>query len=470
MNITNIRLGFASNSSSSHSLIFLPNQRDDLKGTDDYMAYGWGTFTLASKGAKRQYLAAQIWPSLDLPDELALLVLRSLFEADISLDKITSEHGLDMYVDHASQWTVPRDWTHSHLPDVAFVKELCAYLDQKDLVVLGGNDNNGHHPLRFSGSFKLPIADAAGPLVARKDGHFWVLFNRGTGTKVRFSFDDLKRPYTKATVPELVDIKITDFCDRQCKFCYQDSSVTGKHANDHYFYQITETLASLRVFEVAIGGGEPMSHPQIGSFIKELRQAGVVPNITTRRTNWLRDPKLVRTVFDNVGRVAFSCEHGSHARQFLALVESAGISRDKVGIHVIPELTGAAVLEDILAVVGCDVAVTLLGLKRTGRGKELGKYDIDKPDCWIEPTLRQSEHRWTTVGIDTTLAKSCHKELKALKVDERFYDTKDGKFSMYLDLVRPSIGPSSYVSPEELIRLPERGSWSTLIQQHFDTW
>ena len=49
----------------------------------------------------------------------------------------------------------------------------------------------------------------------RRDKNAISLFDRSNGTKVRFAIG----PYTKAKRPELVDIKITDFCPAQCSFC-----------------------------------------------------------------------------------------------------------------------------------------------------------------------------------------------------------------------------------------------------------
>ena len=50
MKIHNVRLGHATNSSSSHSIIFDPVS----KATDDYDDFGWSFFTLASKEAKEE--------------------------------------------------------------------------------------------------------------------------------------------------------------------------------------------------------------------------------------------------------------------------------------------------------------------------------------------------------------------------------------------------------------------------------
>ena len=53
MRIHNVRLGFATNSSSTHSLIFLPKAQDNYNEG----GFGWDNFTLASKEANLDFVA-----------------------------------------------------------------------------------------------------------------------------------------------------------------------------------------------------------------------------------------------------------------------------------------------------------------------------------------------------------------------------------------------------------------------------
>ena len=61
----------------------------------------------------------------------------------------------------------------------------------------------------------------------RRDKNAISLFDRSNGTKVRFAIG----PYTKAKRPELVDIKITDFCPAMCPACYMGSTPSGEHSS-----------------------------------------------------------------------------------------------------------------------------------------------------------------------------------------------------------------------------------------------
>ena len=69
INIHNVRFGFATNSSSSHSIIML---RDGAERPDDnipQLGYGWEEFTLASREEKLLYIAQQV--RYNLPEGLA---------------------------------------------------------------------------------------------------------------------------------------------------------------------------------------------------------------------------------------------------------------------------------------------------------------------------------------------------------------------------------------------------------------
>lgn len=85
------------------------------------------------------------------------------------------------------------------------------------------------------------------------------------GKTIRFALDPNK-PITELQYPEFYDIKITDQCDGECPYCYQDSKVNG----DQYTNLVNKTdvfferMSSNELpFQVALGGGEPTNHPQL---------------------------------------------------------------------------------------------------------------------------------------------------------------------------------------------------------------
>jgi hypothetical protein len=83
MKIHNFRLGFACNSSSTHSILFLKNGNKEEDVIFDFNLgkhYGWERFICSSDNEKRNYFAAQLYMTLlrSVGNEIAKLVVADL--------------------------------------------------------------------------------------------------------------------------------------------------------------------------------------------------------------------------------------------------------------------------------------------------------------------------------------------------------------------------------------------------------
>jgi hypothetical protein len=443
------RLGFATNSSSTHSIVFVkPSQ----KVTDDADAagfdFGWSYFTAASEAAKRQYVAIHLHHALrsQVGDDIANAVCDAWTPGHVK----GNESAPDGYVDHQSVYDLPTAWNGKGV-DKEFFEEFRAFFMREDVVILGGNDNDdAEHPLAGDHDFVLPLPRdcRGGGLVARKDpqGNYWVVFDRVNGTKVRFSFEDptSKRQIVKAFAPELVDVKITDQCPFGCAFCYQGSTHDGKHADYDAISKLAYTLGGMRVFEVAIGGGEPTLHPKFLEILSVFKHVGIVPNFTTKNLAWLRDPAVWPKVMELIGAFAFSVSDRDDVKKLAALLELNDIPTAKCNVQVVMGAQNMYQFEQIIReAVEADLRITLLGYKTTGRG---GSFKPEPYKDWTKviEKLHEEKH-WFTLGIDTALAHESAKELARMKVSPKLYETKEGCFSMYADAVSRKLGPSSYV-------------------------
>jgi MoaA/NifB/PqqE/SkfB family radical SAM enzyme len=105
------------------------------------------------------------------------------------------------------------------------------------------------------------------------------------GTKIKTTKDDK----FIASFPDSMDLKITDYCDMNCPMCHEKSSVNGKHSNLN-----EEFLSTLkRGTELAIGGGNPLSHPDLIPFLTRMKEQGIVCNLTVNETHLKKDQKLI---------------------------------------------------------------------------------------------------------------------------------------------------------------------------------
>jgi len=446
MKIFNVRLGLATNSSSSHSLVLVdrPLQDRDLSGRE----FGWNDFIVASKEAKLDYLSLLLYYTLSemCSKEVTDTIISAWlgFEGSIS-DRVDFD---DMYIDHQSAFKIPRAWTGMGV-DYEFCRALKELFLRDDMVVLGGNDNEDSPPTTFDvKTLKLPFRKYGGNIVARRDSvyDYWTIFNRDTGCKIRFSFSENAVIPERAFAPELVDVKITNKCNRECPWCYQSSTPDGETADTYDIYRVAKSLAELKVFEVAIGGGEPLLVPSLALILQQFRQVGIVPNFTTRETSWLRDPTRWQPIMAQCGSFALSVSHPDDVIQLSGLLSVNGISSSRVAVQFIPVVVGVLGTEKILEVAGiCNLRATLLGYKRSGRGAQynLGQRPVSAKDIWpvIDKELTQ---RYSQISLDTALAAELGDTLKNSDISSWLYHLDEGKFSWYIDAVDRKMGPCSY--------------------------
>jgi hypothetical protein len=246
--IHNVRLGFACNSSSTHSII----KAGTASGEQEINYFGWEWFLQETKEEKTRYFAQSLFEALThynkLSETIALAIVKDLFPISGKEDLLVGS------VDHQSVIIPPWDVKNRNMPMIDFYKELAESIIEDDtLHILGGNDNeNGP-----TGS--VPSTDhtwihnikEVKCWVTRKEVNgMWTLFNTHTGTKLRVSFKGVTPALP--VVPELVDLKITNQCFSNCAFCYQHSTPQGGHAPLSRVKAVLYHLAYKGVFEVAL--------------------------------------------------------------------------------------------------------------------------------------------------------------------------------------------------------------------------
>jgi hypothetical protein len=370
-------------------------------------------------------------------------------------------------VDHQSVLTLPKNWAEDDVHR-EFLTQFSAFILQDGVVILGGNDNDDHeHPLH-TGNPEMPTrmfdGEGRGDLIARWDAEyqFWTLFNRKTGGKMRMSFDDitLHRKVTRAAVPELVDVKITDYCTAGCKFCYQDSTPEGVHGDLGYIKQVLDVLAQLEVFEVALGGGETTQHPHFVEILRHARARHIIPNFTTKRLDWLRSKAMRNDVLELCGAFAYSATTEKDVKNLLRQLAQTDAPAGKATVQCVMGVVPLDELQRILTICAdAQVRVTLLGYKTAGRGKSV-MPSLYKDWLNIAEGVA-AKYPYLQLGIDTALAEQFDTELKARGVDTRFYHVHEGAFSAYVDAVKGAMGPSSYGPREELVPLPNALDFAT---------
>jgi radical SAM protein with 4Fe4S-binding SPASM domain len=92
-------------------------------------------------------------------------------------------------------------------------------------------------------------------------------------------------PPHSLAAPETIHFSVTGRCDQACAGCFYSarpgSDVEARDAAFSLFEKVVAEARRARVFQMALGGGEPLLHPRIVEMVRLTRQHGIVPNITT---------------------------------------------------------------------------------------------------------------------------------------------------------------------------------------------
>lgn len=306
-------------------------------------------------------------------------------------------------------------------------------------------------PHVLEGIFKPWGADC---YLATKMGPVWRLYNRHNGNKIHLLLGDTCEMDTgdwRPPAPELVDLKITDYCDKKCPFCYQNSTTKGLAAPTENVIKFLKSCGKAGVLEVAIGGGDPTTHPDFVEILRVASQNVYSVAFSVKGTEWLNRPGVWEATKNYARAVGWSVSSPEEVREDnLCIMEKFHEGEftapywertPHITWHVIPDLPGATYqgLREIIDEGGYGQTLLLLGYKETGRAK--GKPT--EVGAKILAHFLAEENGYMSVGVDTAFARK-YKEILDKRVNPMTFFTQEGRFSMYYDAVTDRCGPSSY--------------------------
>ncbi len=199
--------------------------------------------------------------------------------------------------------------------------------------------------------------------VSYKNGNYTVYLDLVTGTKIRKN--DLG--FFECDTVESMDIKITNSCDMGCPMCHENSVPNGKHADI-----LSESfLDRLHPYcELAIGGGNPLEHPDLEQFLQKCKERKHVPSMTINQVHFEKDFDRVKSLCDQKLIYGLGISLQKVTPQFISLVKQLPTAV----IHVINGLVSE---EQLRALSNNDLKVLVLGYKLFRRGEKL--YEKESP-------------------------------------------------------------------------------------------
>ena len=134
--------------------------------------------------------------------------------------------------------------------------------------------------------------------------HYSTVFNQKTGFFARVEEEGYDEPFWAMNGPELLDISITNYCEKNCDFCYRKSTQNGKHILLEDYREIIRQAKEIGVLQVALGGGNPNQHPNFTQILKETAIQGIVPSYTSNGIGL--NQEILKTTKEFCGALAIS--------------------------------------------------------------------------------------------------------------------------------------------------------------------
>ncbi|MCM1277322.1 MAG: hypothetical protein NC299_18515 [Lachnospiraceae bacterium] len=225
--------------------------------------------------------------------------------------------------------------------------------------------------------------------------------------------------------------------------CHEGSSTCGKHG-DILNQKFIDTLHPYQ--EVAIGGGDTTSHPDLIPFLQKLKEKKVIANITVNQVHFEQKQDLIKRLVDEKLIYGLGVSLVNPTKEFIETVRQY----PNAVIHVINGIFSPA---DYRALANQNLKLLILGYKNIRRGKEwhvTNRVTIDQNWIWLKDNLGRLLDKFKVVSFDNLAIEQL--DVRRLLTDDEwneFYMGQDGNFTYFLDMVEQKFAKSSTAALED---------------------
>lgn len=270
-------------------------------------------------------------------------------------------------------------------------------------------------------------------LIEYKNGNTNVtIFTDGSKNREYLNIDNIHINH-----PESIDVKITDYCDMGCLYCHEQSTIKGNHGNLKTLLNILSELP--KGVEIAIGGGNPLDHPKLIWFLKEVKKQGLISNITINQGHLTKHFNQIKELIDLdlVKGIGISITNNN----FTIIKELCKLSSNIV-FHVIAGINNISILDKLNNCTN-NCKVLILGYKTFGRGiayyNNKIESNIDNWAMFLPKYFGDMVLSFDNLAIEQLDIKRFFTEMGWNK----FYMGNDFTFTMYVDAVKQEYAPTS---------------------------
>lgn len=281
------------------------------------------------------------------------------------------------------------------------------------------------------------------PIVRYKNGNYTVTIDLRTGTKIRENNLD----YFHADFPESMDIKITNRCHNGCVMCHEHSTCNGKHGD----IMSKSFIDKLHPYtELAVGGGNPLEHPDLEAFLRKLKSLKMIPSMTIRQNDFMDNIDYIRKLVDEKLIYGIGISLVNPDDEFIEAVKQF----KNAVIHVINGIVKVCELEHLA---NNGLKILILGYKEFRKGAEFyaddnnrKKIESLKSDLYGNLSVIV-EHNWfDVVSFDNLAIKQLEPQrLMNKSTWNEMYMGDDGidgemtSASMFVDMVEGNFAKNS---------------------------
>lgn len=280
------------------------------------------------------------------------------------------------------------------------------------------------------------------------------------GTKIRENNLD----YFKPDTVESMDIKITNCCDVGCAMCHENSTPNGKHGD----ILSPSFLDKLHPYcELAVGGGNPLEHPDLPEFLRRCCERKHIANVTINQVHFEKDFEYVKNLCESKLIYGLGISLVNPTPEFIEKVK-------QIPTAVIHVINGIATEGQLRKLRNNNLKVLILGYKEVRRGKSLYQERSDVIEAKKEATktlLPQmiNEGWFKLISFDNLALKQLEVRSLLSKEDwDEFYMGDDGldgeqtSATFFVDMVEGKFAKNSCAPQEE--RYPLRGTAEEMFQ------
>lgn len=446
--LNSFRKGLATNSSSTHSVIY-QNRNDVLEDLNAFDSYykRFDRIIAATKEAKLKYIMANIIYYDDLVKLLEVKYPEIKQYYPLIKEHIENE-------DYELFYNGDRGLLYKYDNLMFSYDYLCNIIDNDDICIVAGSDETDffydtikdHEKTTFNSySFFYKTKKENDDYGLIKNGNYYIGYDTWNFGKVRFCVTKDNKPIPKS--PELIDLLITKKCAHNCKFCYNDSTSNGREADLNNLKNIINSL-NIRT-ELSIGGGNILTYSKLKRLFKYIKDNGHIINITINADDLdevIKKKKIIDKYVDGIGISVLNEE--KHIDNFIRISK---IFRDKfISCHLIPELLGFDKTKNIIGNIKKELAklsddnnifikhsILFLGFKNSGRAQDIVPYTFSNEE------LKELFNIGYYYSVDTSFMNK-YKSYIDDNYDSITFTGKEGEYSMFIDGVENKAYISSY--------------------------